>query len=244
MNPRFPKIKICGVGSSEDLQLIADAGADTVGINLVPGSHRHVELRVAGELADRAQQLGLRTVAVLMNPTAEVLRQVVDVAAWNFVQLHGVECPELLESCSSIQVIKAISWSGRKEEADLANAWSSWGKGGNQVLPLRESIGVCPELSCFLIDAYAPLVGGGTGRTADWEGLQPRPEPLRPYPLLLAGGLTPENVRKAIAMTRCEGVDVASGVELRPGQKSADLVATFVANAMAGFLESNVKPLQ
>jgi phosphoribosylanthranilate isomerase len=241
MTLSYPRIKICGLTRAQDLELLASTSADTVGINLVPTSPRRVSLETANELVGLTHALGLRATAVLMNPTRQLLQEVLDGADWDFVQLHGQETPELLETLGSLPIIKAISWSGRPEEAQLASLWSDWGrqqKARPCGIPTRQA------LAGYLVDAYAPTVGGGTGKTADWSQLSPRPEPLRTYPLILAGGLTPFNVRQAILATKCSGVDVASGVESAAGLKSAELALEFVAQAESGFLELTGKPLQ
>lgn len=90
------------------------------------------------------------------------------------------------------------------------------------------------QLAAFLVDAHAPGVGGGTGRLADWQRLSPSPPELA-APIILAGGLKPDNVAAGIAATRCFGVDTASGVEESPGIKSAELMKRFAENARRAF---------
>lgn len=244
MLTRIPKIKICGVTIPADLDFILTSGADTIGINLVPTSKRYVVLDHALELNRKAKALGLQTVAVLMNPSAEFLSRVNCSTDWDFIQLHGSESPELLAGCPSICVIKAISWTGRPEEAALVRLWDEWGRGPFAAVQPMSGERPPQRLSCFLVDAFSPTEGGGTGRSADWGLLNPRPAALRDWPVILAGGLHPDNVRNAVIATACDGVDVASGVEIVPGRKSAELVSQFATEAFAGFNESAVKPLQ
>jgi phosphoribosylanthranilate isomerase len=227
----FPQLKVCGVTRSSDLELLVRAGVDAVGLNLVPSSKRRLSLEAAIQLAARARQLGISCVAVLMDPELDFLEQVVGANVWDFLQLHGGEQPELSERCGGIPIIKAISWSGRAEELRQLEAWSST----RSEVPLPAG----GRLAGFLIDAYAPVEGGGTGRTADWHLLWPRPEAMRGWPVILAGGLNPGNVQQAILQTRCEAVDVASGVESQPGIKSTEAVIEFARQARQGFARLN-----
>lgn len=217
------RIKICGVKRSADLNWLADSGADAVGLNFVRTSVRSLKVDPGREMAKLATTLGLRTVAVLMNPTADELRKFVATVPVDFIQLHGEELPELLVDFPDVAVIKSVSWSGRREEKQLARLWT------------ESPAAARGQLRAFLVDAFAPGVGGGTGRTARWDLLTPRPTCFGDFPLLLAGGLTPANVAEAILTTHCAGVDTASGVESSPGCKEEELVDAFVQNATGAF---------
>ncbi len=215
----IPRIKVCGVTLPSDLDMLANAGVDTVGLNFVERSPRFITRQQGKELSLRAAELGIQRVAVTMNLTAGELSDLLSQVEVDFVQLHGQERPELTEACRGIPVIKATSWTGRIEEHELVTAW--------------QSKVVTRELVAWLVDAYAPAAGGGTGRMACWELLQPRPNALQGLPMILAGGLNPENVAHAVKTTMADGVDTASGVELRPGIKSPQLVQQF-ANNLSG----------
>ncbi|MEZ6135311.1 MAG: phosphoribosylanthranilate isomerase [Pirellulaceae bacterium] len=230
MANRLPRIKVCGVTRLGDLGMLAEAGVDAVGINLVPSSPRCVDASLARKLSTRANELGLTRVAVVMNPTIESLRILLSCNQYDFIQLHGVERPELLveaaEGTGPVEklpgIIKALSWSGREEERELARHWQQY-----------RVRGMFPLLSALLIDAYAPAQGGGTGRIARWDLIFPRPIELEHVPLILAGGLTAANVESAIAATHPLGVDTASGVEESPGLKSVVECRQFASNATA-----------
>lgn len=213
---RFPQIKVCGVTLLSDLLPLSAAHVDTIGLNFVTQSPRYVPPEQGQALSRRAQQLGLRRVAVLMNPTPSELQALLDKVEVDFVQLHGQESPAIAEVCGAIPIIKATSWCGRPEEEDLVQQWSPLAKTG--------------QLVAWLVDAYAPQVGGGTGKIASWDKLKPRPSELGGLPLILAGGLKPANVVEAIEMAAPDGVDTASGVESSPGVKSAELTREFVDN--------------
>ncbi|MFN3189242.1 MAG: phosphoribosylanthranilate isomerase [Aureliella sp.] len=220
-------IKICGFTDVGDVDQVGAITApttgkplvDIIGLNFVPSSPRCVDTKTAKLLAARAQQLGMGVAAIVMNPEPDFVARVIEEVPLDFIQLHGTEDPSVLPACGDLNLVKALSWSGRTEEAELAMRWSR----------------VSPPLQAFLVDAYAPSEGGGTGRTADWGALWPRPAELNNSPMWLAGGLRVENVAAAIRSTRCAGVDTASGVESSPGRKDPELVRAFAQQSVAAF---------
>lgn len=212
-----PRIKVCGVRHLADLDVLASAGVDAVGINFVPRSLRYVEPARAVELSARAAELGLTRVAVVMDLSPGELHQLLAHVDVDWVQLHGSEPPAIADVCGDLPILKVTSWTGRPQESELVNAWSC-----------KASTG---QLRAWLVDAYAPASGGGTGKVARWVLLRPRPAAFGNLPLILAGGLTPSNVAEAIAASDVDGVDTASGVELAPGLKSPELVWEFAAAA-------------
>jgi phosphoribosylanthranilate isomerase len=214
------KVKICGITRPEDLHAVQAAGADAVGINLVSSSKRYVTPQRGAALVREARSLGLTTVIVLMDASADEIAATVQEVDPDAVQLHGHEAPELSTACGNRPIIKALSWSGREAEQQLAAAWRTVHDRGTGTL------------AGFLVDAYAPGIGGGSGRVADWSLLLPRPTALDGIPLWLAGGLTDRNVAAAILATACAGVDTASGVESAPGIKDAALVGSFTRAAL------------
>lgn len=226
---KIPKVKVCGVTQAADLKHLADFGVDTVGINLVSTSKRYVKLHTAVDLAKAARDLDLSTVAVVMNPLDTELAQICDRFDWDFIQLHGAELPLLAKHCGGRSIIKAVGWSGLEEQQQLVKTWQDACDADRRVFDSAST------LACFLLDAYAPGVGGGTGTVARWDLVFPRPDYLQGWPLVLAGGLTVHNVRQAIASTRVDGVDVASGVEEMPGIKSRSLIQQFAEEALQGF---------
>lgn len=228
----LPQTKVCGITRASDLRNLSANGVDAVGLNLVPSSKRHVSLAKATELAVQARELGLTTVAVVMDPTKAALLEICKAFAWDFVQLHGTEKPAIADACGDIAIIKASGWSGRPDEELLLKNWSQafW---ADRNTP-EGSVGK-KTLAGFLLDAYAPNQGGGTGQLARWDLIYPRTGVLQGWPIMLAGGLTADNVAAAIQATRCDGVDTASGVESAPGIKSADKVRRYAAEAQLGF---------
>lgn len=217
MTNRIPRIKVCGVTVPADLEVLAEAGIDSVGLNFVPSSKRRVAPDPAGALAERARELGLSVVGVFMNQSPDEVAEVLERVECDFVQLHGEEQPDAFERLA-VPIIKAVPWSGRIEETALAGSWCN-----------------ASNLAAFLVDAFAPVEGGGTGRRARWDLLVPRPEVFSNKPLILAGGLTPAHVAQAIQDMQPDGVDTASGVESSPGRKSPELVHSFANAACEGW---------
>lgn len=200
-------VKICGITRGDEASAIVEAGADAIGINFWPRSKRFIELEEAVPwLRDLAGTVP--RVAVTVNASDEELRRIADSGVIDWIQLHGDEAPDRVGSLTQegLVVFKAM---GIRDMAMLeaAEAFDS------------------PTL---LLDAYAPGLYGGSGETLDWalgsEAVRRRPD----RQIVLAGGLTTENVAAAIRQVRPAGVDVASGVESAPGRKNPDLVRAFI----------------
>ena len=206
-------VKICGITSAEAADAAARAGVDLAGLNLLPASPRYLRPEQAATLAARLRGK-LRLVVLLSDPGDAELATAVSAVKPDFIQLHGAEPPErvaAIRSRTGIGVIKAIAVA---DAADVALAKR-----------YEESADM------LLFDAKPPSGAsreGGHGTPFDWQILRGRSF-TRPW--LLAGGLNAENVARAIHASGAPGVDVSSGVETAPGQKSAELIAQFVANA-------------
>ncbi len=210
------RVKICGITNLEDAQAAARAGADLLGFIFYPPSPRYVTPAQAREIASglRDSIVGPlpRLVGVFVDEPLEKVTAVLEEATLDYAQLHGGEPPVLLERLAG-RAFKALRPSSREEALADAEWYAELG--------LAEG----PQL---LLDAYDPQAYGGTGRKADWDVAQ---ELARRYRLLLAGGLTPANVARAVATVAPWGVDVSSGVELAPGRKDHAAVRAFVARA-------------
>jgi phosphoribosylanthranilate isomerase len=200
----MPRIKIGGITNLDDAQAAVAAGADALGFVFAP-SPRRVEVAAARDIIRELPAL-VTTVGVFVDEDAETVRRVVEEAGLAMVQLHGAEPPEFLEQVGASRAIKAFRL---RAEADLA------------VLPAYGAA------RAWLLDTYVPGHGGGTGTTFNWEwaaGIAGRP-------IILAGGLRPENVAEAVRVGRPYAVDVSSGVEARPGKKDHYMLRDFVAAA-------------
>lgn len=196
------RIKLCGITGPEDAFLAVQAGADALGFNFVPGTPRCVAPEIAGAIIAGLPPF-VATVGVFLNqPLEEVLRSAA-VAGVGAVQLHGTEGADFARRIP-LKVIKTIAVSDR----DSLAAMSGY------------------PAHAFLLDSHRPGSAGGTGQTFPWDLAR---EARRYAPILLAGGLNPENVGEAVRRVRPYAVDVASGVERRPGVKDPQKVRDFVA---------------
>lgn len=207
------RIKICGITNADDAVACVDAGADAIGLNFHPGSPRFVTLEQAAEIIAPIGRRAVK-VGVFVNATAEFVRDAFDRLPLDAVQLHGDEPPSFLDQIGARPVIRAV-------------------RVGPE--PVRQYLEDCRALgtrpAMVLLDASAPGVYGGSGRTADWNVAARYPRDGSWPPLVLAGGLTAENVEAAIEAVHPAAVDAASGVESSPGRKDAAKVFDFVRRA-------------
>lgn len=213
------RVKICGVTRPEDAAHAVACGAEAIGINFFPGSPRFVPVELAREIvaavADRAEVVG-----VFVNESPGTVVALCGRLGIRRVQLHGDEPPG---DASRIPL-----WRMKAVHADRA--------------PDLPALLAYP-CEAFLFDAGGEGEYGGTGRELAWgelgerfPGIAGEPGPGGPgKPWILAGGLTPSNVERAILAARPFGVDVASGVESSPGRKDPGKVKTFIERAKAGF---------
>lgn len=204
------QVKICGITSTAAADVAARAGADFAGLILQPTSHRYLGLEQAAAVA-RHLRGRIRVVAVVVDPTDEFAASVAQAIAPDYLQFHGRETPARVSELSARFGIAAIKAFGVAEAADLANVAAY-----DDVAEM------------YLFDAKPPpnaTASGGHGVAFDWQVLTGR-RMARPW--LLAGGLNPENVARAILISGAPGVDAASGVESAPGVKDPVLAAAFV----------------
>jgi phosphoribosylanthranilate isomerase len=203
------RVKFCGITNIEDAREAASLGAWAIGLNHFPESPRYVQPDAAVEIA-AALKRQLEVVGVFVNPTLGEVAAAAEDESLTMIQLHGDEgaafCREVARR-TGCKVIKA--------------------------LPVRNSADVLQAAEAYrtdfhLLDAYEPGKAGGTGASFDWTLLAGRRSEV---PLILAGGLTPENVDEAVATVHPFAVDVASGVEVEPGVKDHALMAAFCERA-------------
>lgn len=196
------RIKICGITSVADALMVADAGADAIGLVFYPPSPRCVPVDIAREIA---LQVGpfVTVVGLFVDDTVATVEAVLDQVPLHVLQFHGNETPDY---CAGFRrpYMKALRM---KPWLDLGAALESY-----------------QSASAILLDAYRPGVPGGTGETFDWQRVPPHPG----KPIVLAGGLNPGNVVQAVITTRPCAVDVSGGVESAPGIKDAEKVAAFI----------------
>lgn len=196
------KIKICGIKTVDDALAAMDAGADMLGFNFYPKSPRYIGVGQCRDVMSVMRKYGQITyVGVFVNASVAEIRATMETAALTLAQLHGDETSEMMRSLDG-RAFKAF-----RGVPDRLNGFA------------RE------EAPALLVDASVKGAYGGTGMTADWKSTA---ELAKHLPLLLAGGLTPENVAHAVRQVRPWGVDVASGVESSPGVKDAAKMKAFV----------------
>lgn len=205
-----PAIKICGLTTADTLAAAIDGGADFVGAVIFPKSPRHIAPDVAGELFEPARGKA-RIVAVVVDPEDALLETIGRTLKPDLVQLHGRETPERVAAVRALTgagVIKALPIR-TSEDLDAAEAWE-------------------PHVDHLMFDAKPPegsVLPGGVGRSFDWSLLSDRAFKKRWF---LAGGLNPDNVAEALALTGAPMADVSSGVESAPGVKDAARIAAFL----------------
>jgi phosphoribosylanthranilate isomerase len=206
-------VKICGLSTPETLDVALDAGADLVGFVFFPPSPRNLDMATARALGRRvAGRAG--KVALAVDPDDALLAAIVEALAPDMLQLHGREPPERVTAVKSrfgLPVMKALPVA---EAADLAT------------VPVYATVA-----DRLLFDARAPREAnrpGGLGQPFDWRLLENLDGGMQ---YMLSGGLDPDNVAAALAVTRAPAVDVSSGVERAPGIKDPDKIRAFIRAA-------------
>jgi phosphoribosylanthranilate isomerase len=196
------KIKICGIKNVTDALAAMDAGADLIGFNFYPKSPRCIDVGRCRDIMSVMRRYGHITyIGVFVNASAAEVRATMETCGLSLAQLHGDEPPDMLEALDG-KAFKAF----RGVPADVNGFARS-------------------ESPALLVDTAVKGMYGGSGITADWLGAA---DLAKKYPLLLAGGLTPENVADAVRQVKPWGVDVASGVEASVGQKDPGKMRAFV----------------
>jgi phosphoribosylanthranilate isomerase len=213
------KIKFCGVTREQDAELAVSLGAWAVGMILWPHSPRAVTLDQAAELAALLKRRA-ESVGVFVNPTLDEVAATVEATGLTIVQLHGQEGPSFCIEVARRTGCKVIKAMRVRANADI------------------QALGQF-HTDFHLLDSYVPGVPGGSGEVFNWDlavahrRLTPPKGKGQRTPLIVSGGLTPDNVGDAIATIKPWAVDVASGVESAPGYKDAELMRAFAAAVAA-----------
>ncbi|MBI1824079.1 MAG: phosphoribosylanthranilate isomerase [Nitrospirae bacterium] len=195
------RIKICGITNLEDAQAAVDEGADAIGFIFYPKSPRVISYRQAGEIV-RALPPFVSAVGVFVNESADKIREAAKVASLSHVQLHGEESPLFCENLG-LSVIKAFRISVPEDLDPIKNF----------------------AVRGILLDSYQRGEFGGTGIPFDWKMLN---RFSSSKPVILSGGLNPDNIREAIEQYTPNAVDVSSGVEKSPGIKEREKMKRFI----------------
>ena len=189
------RIKICGITNLADAMAAVEAGADALGFMLYPKSKRYVAPETVTAISQALPPFVAR-VGVFVNESLDHVRELKTRCHLDTVQLHGEESPDY---CAQLPgtIIKAFRLQSRQTLVEAADY----------------------PVAAWLLDSYSPAARGGTGETFNWDWIH-EARPLG-RPVIVAGGLTPENAGDCVVATRPYGLDVSSGVEEEPGKKSA-----------------------
>lgn len=224
------RVKICGITSVEDARIALEAGADAVGLNFFEGSPRFIDMSTASAVAG-VIRTGAARVGVFVNKATTEIERLAAAIGLSWLQLHGDETPAAVGAVNpQFNVVRVRRMTGFDQQSVAADAACQ--------RAVVADVAACRLAgrgpSAVMIDAIAPGQYGGSGSTVNWQLLVDHQHWLD-APLILAGGLTPDNVAEAIRVVRPAAVDVASGVESAPGKKDPVKVRDFVANALAAF---------
>ncbi len=211
---RSVRVKICGITREEDLAVAVTAGADAVGFLVgVPSSPRNLTLERA-EILLRQVPIFVDSVVVTAPKNINELVEICARLKPSAIQIHGkkhLDASEIRERIRDIRLIKTVYV--KKESLSEATIEDS------------------KIFDAILLDSFTRDQYGGTGRVHDWALSRQIKEAVKPVPVILAGGLKPENVKEAVLTVQPYAVDVASGVELKPGVKDPEKIRAFVENA-------------
>ena len=196
------EVKICGITNMSDAFIAAECGADALGFIFYPKSQRYVAPEKVKEIIQKLPYEIIK-VGVFVNHEIHEVKEIAKFCSLNLIQLHGDESPEYCAQFPISFLIKAIFYGAEEDIRKLKN------------YPVR----------AILVDARQPGHCGGTGKNSDWRLAIKIKEA---HPLILAGGLNKENIRKAIETVRPQAVDINSGVEISPGKKDPDKIKEII----------------
>ena len=199
------RVKICGITRCEDAQLVVDAGVDAVGLVFYEKSPRFVSIEFAAEISQIIPAFVSR-VALFKDAEQQMIESVLEQVEIDLIQFHGSETADYCEQFNR-PYIKAIGMKGTERDVNF----------------LLANVEKYHSAKALLLDGHAPGEAGGTGESFDWASIAAVDKPI-----VLAGGLRPDNVKQAIDLVHPFAVDVSSGVESSPGIKDKDKVAAFM----------------
>lgn len=207
------RVKICGITRDEDALAAASCGADAIGLVFYPRSPRHVGIEQAARIAEAVPPFVMIT-GLFVNASRDVIEQVLNAVPLGLLQFHGQETNA---ECTGygLPFIKSIAM-----------------RADTDVLLIMKQY---PDAAGFLLDTWQPQTHGGGGNTFNWD----RVPAQVPLPVVLAGGLSPDNVARAIHTVRPYAVDVSSGVESEKGIKSAEKISAFMKGVRHGETDSD-----
>lgn len=207
------RAKICGITRVEDVHAVVNAGADAIGFVFYPPSPRAVTAEQAAQLVQAIAPY-VQVVGLFVNHSANEIQDILQTVHLDIVQFHGDEMPE---QCQTIAQQVGRRWYKAiqvKPDLDVVTEIQGYQDAG---------------ASAVLLDAWHPDLKGGTGHSFDWETF-----PKLDIPLILAGGLNPDNIEQAILTTQAYAVDVSGGVESAKGIKDQQLIERFMQGVHRG----------
>lgn len=207
------RAKICGITRIQDIHAVVNAGADAIGLVFYPPSPRSVTAVQAAELIAEIPPY-VQTVGLFVNSSADEIQAILDKVTLDILQFHGDESPE---QCAAIATQVKRRW--------------------YKAIQVKPDLDVVAEIqkyqaagaSAVLLDAWHPELKGGTGHSFDWNTF-----PQLNIPLILAGGLNPDNIEQAMLTTQAYAVDVSGGVESAKGIKDQPLIERFMQGVLRG----------
>ena len=197
------KIKICGITNKEDALWAINLKVDALGF-IFAASPRRVEAEIVQEIVELLPPF-ISSVGVFVDEDREKVEEIAECCCLTTLQFHGEESPSYCEGFKQ-KIVKAL----RIENKDI----------------LEKAVQYKDKVDAYLLDTYSPLKYGGTGKTFDW----PIAKEIKRFglPIILSGGLNPENIREAIGEVEPYAVDVSSGVEEKPGKKNLEKLINFI----------------
>jgi phosphoribosylanthranilate isomerase len=203
------RVKICGITRRDDAELAVELGAWALGLNFHEPSPRRVDIDTAAAIGAEFRRQA-EVVGIFVNRELGEVAEIADACSLTMLQLHGDEGPVYCDEIRRRTGLKVMKAARVRDAASL------------------QALGAFRQVDFHLVDAYHPDLFGGTGETFDWELLRGRRSKV---PLVLSGGLTPENVHDAIVAVQPWAVDTASGTEASPGVKDPVKVQAFMRAA-------------
>ncbi|MCK5810208.1 MAG: phosphoribosylanthranilate isomerase [Cocleimonas sp.] len=196
------KVKICGITSVNDALAVSDSGADAIGLVFYPKSSRYLSIQQAAEICAALPPF-MTVVGLFLDASQSAVNSVLEQVPLDLLQFHGSESPQYCASFSR-PYMKAVGMIGLDNFTAYADQYS--------------------DAKALLVDGHAPGAAGGTGNTFDWNDIPTNYS----KPMILAGGLNPDNIAAAIKSTSVYAVDLSSGVESAPGIKSKQKITALM----------------
>jgi len=204
------RVKICGITREEDARAAVSAGVDALGFNFYPGSKRAISSETGARLCQILPPFVCK-VGLFVNTSAEEVQRIMDTVPLDLLQFHGDETDDYCKQFNK-QFMKAIRIDERMTSAEVGKLITDF-----------------PSAAALLLDTFVSSEVGGTGKSFDWRKVPSE----QVKPLVVAGGLTVENVPEVIRMTKPYGVDLSGGVESQPGIKDAEKIIAFMQAVQA-----------